>query len=310
MIQVEQLGAVKVIRMARSLLGRPLYWTAAYWVDGLLIDAGPRCAEGELGGVLEACGVKQIVITHGHEDHIGGLGAVRDRYPEAPIYASRRTLPLIAEPERLDMHRYRRLIWGMPRPVKDAIALDEVGNRLTAGDYTFRVVETPGHSSDHISLFEPNQRWAFTGDAFIGGRDLAWTPESDMFSTIGSLRTLASLRPERIFPGSGNVRRTPQPDLQAKIGYLVALSREVGRLEAEGLDVSAIVDRLIPQTPSIQRWTLGHFSSRALIEACRSHNAIVFPAGAPAEDNSTGRRPWPASDSRSNPPSSRSDRVR
>ena len=38
MIQVEQHGSVTVIRMARALLGRPLYWTAAYWLDGLLID--------------------------------------------------------------------------------------------------------------------------------------------------------------------------------------------------------------------------------------------------------------------------------
>lgn len=310
MIQVEQLGAVKVIRMARAMLGRPLYWTAAYWIEGLLIDAGPRCTARELSRVLASHEIEQIVVTHGHEDHIGGLAALRERYPEAPIYASRRTLPLIAEPARLDMHRYRRLVWGMPRPVKDAIALDAVGDRLTAGDYTFRVIETPGHCSDHISLFEPNQRWLFTGDAFIGGRDLAWSPEIDMFSTIGSLRTLASLRPERIFPGSGNVRRNPQPDLQAKIGYLVALSQEVGRLEAKGLDVPAIVDRLIPQTPSIQRWTLGHFSSRALVEACRAYNAVVFPEGAPPEDSSTARRPWPISDSPPKPTSGRSDRVR
>lgn len=36
MIHVEQHGPVTAIRMARSLLGRPVYWTAAYWVDGLL----------------------------------------------------------------------------------------------------------------------------------------------------------------------------------------------------------------------------------------------------------------------------------
>jgi hypothetical protein len=53
MIQVEQHGSVTVIRMARAVLGRPLYWTAAYWLDGLLIDAGPRCTADELVRVLD-----------------------------------------------------------------------------------------------------------------------------------------------------------------------------------------------------------------------------------------------------------------
>ena len=32
MIQVEQTGAVRIFRMARAVLGRPVYWTAAYWI--------------------------------------------------------------------------------------------------------------------------------------------------------------------------------------------------------------------------------------------------------------------------------------
>ena len=307
MIQVEQMGPVTVIRMARAVLGRPLNWSAAYMVDGLLIDTGPRCTEQELVRILDQVEVEQIVLTHGHENHIGGLAAIQSRYPDAPIYASRRTLPLIAEPTRLRLQRYRRLVWGAPRPVEGAIALDTIDDQLQTENYRFRVIETPGHSRDHISLFEPEQRWAFTGDAYIGGREKAWTPEVDMFATVGSLRTLASLRPERIFPGSGQVRRTPQPDLHAKIGYFVALSREVGRLEASGLDVQAIVDRLMPQTPTIQRWTLGHFSAKSLVDACRAYNALIFPNGLPADAKNQGQRMGSVSDS--SPSHGREDKV-
>ncbi len=95
MIQTEQHGSVTAIRMARAWLGRPLYWTAAYWVDGLLIDTGPRCTAAQLARVLEQVRVEQIVVTHGHEDHIGGLALLRQRYPSVPIYASLRTLPFI-----------------------------------------------------------------------------------------------------------------------------------------------------------------------------------------------------------------------
>ena len=119
MIHVEQHGPVLAIRMARSLFGKPLIWTTAYWVDGLLIDSGPLCTASELVRVLRHVQVDQIAITHAHEDQIGGLAEVRRRYPHAPIHAFRRTTPLIEEPSRIPMQRYRRLIWGEPQPVAD-----------------------------------------------------------------------------------------------------------------------------------------------------------------------------------------------
>jgi len=35
MIQVEQINGVLKFRLARSILGRGFYFTAAYWVDGI-----------------------------------------------------------------------------------------------------------------------------------------------------------------------------------------------------------------------------------------------------------------------------------
>ncbi len=85
-----------------------------------------------------------------------------------------------------------------------------------------------------MSYFEPHRRWVFSGDAFIGGRDVAWPPDYDMFAVISSMRALASLRPERLFPGSGHVRRTPLPDLHGKITALIQLSNQVMKLDADG----------------------------------------------------------------------------
>lgn len=292
MIQVEQHGSVTVIRMARALLGRPLYWTAAYWLDGLLIDTGPACTAHELARVLEKAPVQQIVITHAHEDHIGGLSAVLARFPGAGVYASRQSLPIIENPELIGMQRYRQVVWGKPKPYTGARSLDEVEDAIRTPQFTLRAVETPGHSRDHVSYFEPTYRWLFCGDAFIGGRDIAWAPEFDMFAIVSSLRTLATLRPERLFPGSGTVRRTPLPDLLGKIGDLIQLANEVHRLETEGRNVGEIVEMLFGGEPPIRWWTFGHFSAANLVNACHHYNDLTMPIdrSAPRGDKSGSRR--------------------
>ncbi|MEZ4620716.1 MAG: MBL fold metallo-hydrolase [Caldilineaceae bacterium] len=276
MIHVEQQGNVLAIRMSRSFFGRPFWWTAAYWVDGLLIDTGPRFATKQLCRALRNVDVRQIVLTHAHENQVGGLSAICEQYPEAVVYAARRTIPLLREPQPLPF--YRRLLWGAPPPWPGPLTItDEVNDRIITNGYTFHVVETPGHSPDQIALFEPTQRWLFSGDTYAHGEDTAWPAETDLFGVICSLRTLASLHPERLFPSDGRISRTPLPELHGKIGELIRQAREVARMDALGLTVDEMMLRLFQKEPPIHFWTMGHYSVRHLIAACRSYNAMFMP---------------------------------
>lgn len=314
MIHVEQHGPVLAIRMARGFLGRPLAWTTAYWVDGLLIDVGPRCAAPELLKLLSQVEVKQIVITHSHEDNIGGLVDVHARYPNAPIYASYHALPVLEEPMRLRLQLYRRLVWGVPKSIRQVRALDDIDNVIKTRNHTFRVIETPGHARDHISLFEATQRWLFSGDAFVGGAERSWPRESDLFGVIGSLQTLASLRPERLFPSSGEVRRTPRPEISEKIASLQRLCKEVARLDTSGMNVDEMVTCLFKGESPLRLWTGGHFSAANLIEACRSYNALMAISAEDAAPPSAAQPPRAVEsdppDSSTNESADRGDMVR
>lgn len=293
MIDVEQHGPITVIRMARAVLGRPLAWSAAYYVDGLLIDTGPACTAPELVRVLATTDVRQIALTHSHEENSGGLALLRQRFPAATVYAARQALPFLADPAQVQLQAYRRVLWGRPQAVTGVVSLDEAGDRIQTPELTFRAIETPGHSRDHVSYFEPRRRWLFTGDAFIAGREVAWAPEYDMFAIVSSMRTLASLHPERLFPGSGAVRRTPLADLHGKISGLIQLARQVKMLDANGYATDDIVAMLFQGEPRLRWWTRGHLSAANLVEACRAYNAIVEPPLTPAAPATRGRKITP-----------------
>lgn len=277
MIQVEEHGPVIAIRMARSFLGKPLAWATAYWIDGLLIDTGPACAARDLLRVLKPVAVNQIAITHAHEDIIGGLSALCTAYPEAKIYASAYAIDTLAEPERLRLQWYRRLAWGLPGPVANVIPLDEVENTINTPDYQFRAVETPGHTSDHVSFYEPSRRWVFCGDAYMPGVVQTWPRDADLFGVVSSLRTLADLRPERLFPSGSGVRRTALPDLHARIGLFVRLAQDVAKLEAAGMSSEEMTHRLFRGEPRAPFWTEGYLTATNLVDALRSYNALVEP---------------------------------
>ncbi len=278
MIHVEQQGNVLAIRMSRSFFGRPFWWTTAYWVDGLLIDTGPQFAAQQLCRALSKVTVEQIVLTHVHENQIGGLSALAEQYPNATIYAAPRALSLLKAPPTGSRQFYRRLLWGKTTPwLGDVTSLAAVDDRLQTPNFTFRVIETPGHTPDHIALFEPTQHWLFSGDTHTHGPELAWRPEADFFGVVCSLRTLASLHPERLFPSDGRISRTPLPELHGKIGELIGLAREVAQMDALGLTTEEIVLRLFRKEPPIYFWTLGHYSARHLVGACRSYNAMFMP---------------------------------
>lgn len=295
MIHVEQHGQVLAIRMSRSIFGRPFWWTTAYWVDGLLIDTGPRFAVRALLNALENLSVDQIVITHAHEDQMGGLLALLQRYPKVTIYAAPRALPILADPESMRLPFYRRIVWGRPDPCRVAVSLDTVDNQIRTPNYRFRTLETPGHTADHIALFEPGQRWLFSGDVYVHSQQNAWAAEADLFGVVCSLRTLAELHPERLFPSDGRISRTPLPELHGKIGQLLQLTREVARLDALGLAKDEMVLRLFHKEPPLYFWTAGYYSAGNLIDACRSYNALftqldvsAAPPSSGAPDEETG----------------------
>jgi glyoxylase-like metal-dependent hydrolase (beta-lactamase superfamily II) len=262
MLKVEGHGPVVKILCARSVLGRAIYHAAAYWVDGLLIDTGCAHTAAELGRAVASLPLQQIVNTHSHEDHIGANGLLQQTR-EVSVLAHALALPILANPKLQPLQLYRRFFWGWPQPSQG----NPVGEWITTGHHRFQVIRTPGHSLDHICVYEPQEGWLFTGDTFIGGKDRAARPDYDMYALIASLKKLASLHVTRLFPGSGTIRDRPADDIRRKVEHLEALGLQIRRLYQQGYSIAEIKRRVLGPEPFITYLTLGHFRGSYLIQS-------------------------------------------
>jgi glyoxylase-like metal-dependent hydrolase (beta-lactamase superfamily II) len=265
MIQINpaiESGQVIGMRFARELPGLQPYYTAAYWVDGLMVDTGCAHTAGQLTSAIREWRLAQIVNTHCHEDHIGANADLQAHFG-CPVWAHALALPILSNPRLQPLQPYRRLSWGWPKPSN----AEAVGDRVETERYCLHVIGTPGHSPDHIALFEPEQGWLFTGDAYIGGEDRALRAGYDIHGIVESLRRLSELPVKTIFSGSGSVRSQGVQPLLDKVSYLESLGERVYALRAQGLSPRRIRRRLFGRDPFIAYFTLGHFSGLHLVRS-------------------------------------------
>lgn len=265
MIQIEGVPEVPQVvkfRMAHQVPTQPPYFTAAFWVDGLQIDTGCAHTAQQFVSALRDWPVEQVVNTHSHEDHIGANAEVQERFG-CPIWAHPDALPILHNPRLQSLQPYRRLFWGWPRPSDG----QPIGEWVETQHFRFQVIHTPGHSPDHICLFEPDRGWLFSGDAYVGGKDRALRQGYDIYGIIASLKRLAKLPVRAIFAGSGSVRLNGVEPLEEKIAYLEELGERIRSLRAQGLSARRIRRQVLGRDQRITYITLWHFSGLRLVQS-------------------------------------------
>ncbi|HYA11078.1 MAG TPA: MBL fold metallo-hydrolase [Thermoplasmata archaeon] len=154
--------------VAAYLLPEPEGWA--------LIETGPTSCHGALLRAVAAAGVeardvRDILVTHIHLDHAGGLGAVAEAFPNARLYAHELGVGHLVDPSRL-IASARRVygeasdqLWGtvVPAPAARLQAL-RGGETLALRRGELQVLATPGHAKHHLAFFDSELRAVFAGD--------------------------------------------------------------------------------------------------------------------------------------------------
>jgi hydroxyacylglutathione hydrolase len=168
--------------------------------EAIVIDPGDEISRivrrlNELGLKL-----KQILITHGHIDHVGGALKLK-RLTGAPILLNQNDLELLAIMEE-------QAAWvGVPTPEvanPDASLAD--GMIVGLERFPAQVIHTPGHTQGSICLHMANERLLFAGDTLfagsIGRTDL---PGGNLGKILRSIHTKLLVLPEetRVIAGHG-----------------------------------------------------------------------------------------------------------
>jgi glyoxylase-like metal-dependent hydrolase (beta-lactamase superfamily II) len=228
-----------------------------------MIDTGCAYTVSELLNATEGLALTDIVNTHTHEDHIGANAALRRR-SDATIHVHSSGIPILAEPrEKKHLRPYQRVMWGYPEPSRGI----PIGGEIKTGKHRFRIIHTPGHSPDHICLYEPERGWLFTGDTYIGGKDRALRADYNIWAIIASLKTLAALETTLLFSGSGSIRRNPRTVLRRKVEYYEEIADRIRALHGRGWGYGRIRHRLFGREIPLAYVTLGNFSGKNLVRS-------------------------------------------
>ena len=195
----------------------------------ILIDAGVG-NERHVDAVaarLEGAPLDLLLITHHHVDHVGGVPALRARWPQVAIRGG-----------------------GAGPPLHD-------GELLVGGGTRLRAIHTPGHAPDHFCFFDESSRDLFCGDlARIGGTVvIPASSGGSLRDYLQALRRVRDLDAARLLPAHGPVIERPAALIDQYLEHRQERERQIlEALEAGCRTPSEIVARVYAGlAPSLHR---------------------------------------------------------
>jgi ribonuclease/clavin/mitogillin len=177
-------------------------------------------------------GIQEIVLTHGHEDHIGGARSIIERY--GALKVSKR--PWVGIDERHEV----------------AITPIEEGSVVRTEGATLRAIHAPGHAEDHLCFVLEEEGSLFSGDNVLGvGTTVIPNQGGDLLQYLNSLDRLLAQKPGVIYPAHGPLIRDGEAKIREYIAHRQKREDQIlAALRECPLEITEIVALIYADYPS------------------------------------------------------------
>ncbi len=163
-------GTLKLIELRPEIPGFKKFIGSWVWTEEkekFLVDVGPSSTVPLLLESLKKLKINKldyVFLTHIHIDHAGGLGEFVKHFPETKIFCYEKAVKHLLKPSKL-WEASKKVLGDLaikygeilPVPKENFIKREEIEIE------GFKVINTPGHSSHHVSFLYKN--YLFVGEA-------------------------------------------------------------------------------------------------------------------------------------------------
>jgi len=277
-------------------------YAAAFFIDSdapTIIDVG---LESDARNVLDAVkeigvaheDVENIVLTHVHLDHAGGIGEVAEACPNADILIHERGEKYITDEEMAS--RLVEKVHEVAGPLADAygsietvdpdrVVTVEDGDELDLGDRTLEVIEATGHAPHHISLYDDESEALFVideGCAYFEKQEGVTTPppDFDYERTLESLDRFEEYEPEYLLYGHYGVNYDGVEAIPRHREALIEWVEDISEAWERHEDAQAVIEEVVEGRPEAEnpmvRAVLERDTRGVLIDLSRRDGRVDF----------------------------------
>lgn len=232
----------------------------SFATDGLIIDTGAPNLLNEFKSFFTEINVEKAVLTHHHEDHSGGASYLQKKY-NIPIYTDRALLN--KHNKKADYPLYRKMFWGTREPFQ-ATALTESFQTKTA---SWKVINTPGHASDHIALLNESTGQLFSGDLYVHPETKVILRDERIIDIMNSIEKVLTYDFKEMYCAHAGYVADGRKALKQKLSYLEQLVEKVITLHQQGYSEGEITKQIFTKTYPITYLSLGEWHAKHIVRS-------------------------------------------
>lgn len=233
-----------------------------YQLGDTTIDTGPPREWPHLRAYLSGHHIRQVALTHHHEDHSGNGHQFQKQF-DATIYSHPNNHQMLSR--GLKLSPIRRATFGNVKPLSPS-DLPETIEASTG--HTLTPIPMPGHTDDLVCYLEPKEGWLFTGDLYVSTKLKYMTIAEDVGDWINSLRLALTLDFDTLFCAHRAVVSSGKTVLAEKLAFFEDTREQVNALHQRGWSPRHIRKHMLGNEDLMSLMSGLHMSKQKIIDSC------------------------------------------